>query len=239
MGRVLLGRLRRETPGDWLMILWVLVTALVVYSYPLVPFERRCVESVHIPLAVLAGIALAHGLVPLLQRRLAGWNRRRVVTVAMALLLAGILPTNIKLLVDGATTDAARIPRGWVEGFAWIRANTPEDARFFTTHRIGMFLARYALRHVHLGHLFVTVDLERKREMAERFFAPDVPDSERLEILRAAGCGWVAADARHAAALRRFDALQVAYDSGDLVIFRFPENPPPPPLPAVIAAPGR
>ena len=229
-GRIVLGRLRRETAGDWLILFWPLVTAIAVYSYPVLPFERRCVEGVHLPLALLAGIALGHGIVPALRRRLAGWSARGVAALVMGLLLAAILPTNIKLVADGAMTREALVPRGWVEGFAWVADNTPEDARLFTSHRTGVFLARYALRHVHHGHWNVTVHVERKRVMADRFFAPDTPDAERLAILRAAGCGWVAADAHQAAAIAGTEGLELAHDAGDLVILRFPKDPPPPPL---------
>ncbi len=229
-GRVVLRRLHRETAGDWLILFWPLVTAVAVYSYPVLPFERRCVEGVHIPLALLAGIALGHGIVPALRRRLSGWSGRGVAALVMALLLAAILPTNIKLLADGAMTGRALIPRGWVEGLAWIERNTPAQARLFTSHRTGIFVARCTLRHVHLGHWNVTADVQRKRAMAERFFAPDTPDAERLAILRAAGCGWVAADARQAAAIAGTEGLELAHDARDLVIYRFPEDPPPPRL---------
>jgi len=229
-GRIALGRRRRETAADWLMIFWVPVTLVAIYSYPVLPFERRCVEGVFLPLAILTGIAMGDRLVPLLRARLQGGGERGAIALAMALLLAGILPTNVKLLVDGALSDEPLIPPGWVAGFAWVTENTPPDARFFTSQRTGGLLARYALRHVHVGHWNLTVDVERKREMARRFFTADTPDAERLAILRASGCGWVAATAGQAAGLEGWDALKIAHDAGDLLVFRFRESPPPPRL---------
>ncbi len=38
VGRIALGEEPRRRPAVWLLVVWVLITALVVYSYPLVPF---------------------------------------------------------------------------------------------------------------------------------------------------------------------------------------------------------
>jgi len=228
IGRGMLRARGRNGPEVWLMIFWVLVTGVAVYSYPVLTFERRCVEGLHLPLTLLAGIGVSDWLVPALQRRLKGWGERRVLVLALALVLAGILPTNLKLLADGATDPEPRIPADWLRSFAWVDANTPPDARIFTHHVVGGFLARYALRHVHLGHWQLTIDVDRKREMSQRFFAPETPDTERLAILRASGCGWVAAPPRPAARLSGVEGLSVVFDAGGLLILRL-DNPPPPP----------
>lgn len=220
----------RRGADAWLIILWPLVTAVAVYSYPLLTFERRCVEGVHLPLALLAGIAVSDWLVPGLRHRLRGWSERRATLLALVIVLAGILPTNVKLIVDDATNREPRIPADWLKGFAWVDAHTPPDARVFTSHRVGSFLTRYALRQVHYGHWQLTIDVDRKRELAERFFAADTPDSERLAILRAAGCGWVAAGRTQAGHLGEVPGLSVAHDAGDLVILRLDDPPPPPRL---------
>ncbi|MGC9320586.1 MAG: hypothetical protein ACP5KN_21305, partial [Armatimonadota bacterium] len=74
-GRLAIGRRRRETARDWLVIFWPLVAAVAAYSYPLVPFERRCVEGLHLPLAILAAAGLAWWIAPWLQSRLRATSR--------------------------------------------------------------------------------------------------------------------------------------------------------------------
>lgn len=70
-GRGVMDDGRRPSPGQFFVI-WLLLTALVAYSWPLVPFERRAVEGAHIPLAMLAGAGVAGRALPWLRRRMSG-----------------------------------------------------------------------------------------------------------------------------------------------------------------------
>jgi len=224
------GAMRREPADDvppappvgQFLVLWALVSVLMAYSYPLVPFERRAVEGIHIPLALLAGAGMAGCVLPWLRDRLAG-SEGRARRLALVLLLVAILPTNVMLLVHGARAQQARIPLGMLQGFEWIEANTPPDARVFTSMTVGQYCCRYALRHVSVGHLQVTVDPQGKQALAEEFFAPGTAQARRREILRESGCGWVAATPGQASALRGLSWLQAVHDTGALVIYRFPE----------------
>ncbi|MGC9316880.1 MAG: hypothetical protein ACP5KN_02445, partial [Armatimonadota bacterium] len=149
---------------------------------------------------------------------------------AIALLLVGVLPTDIALLGRLSTTQEPVIPGDWVRTFEWIEAHAPAEARFMTTHRTGTFLARYASRHVHMGHWHVTVDVERKREMAAQFFAEDTPPERRLAILREAGCGWVAADGEQAILIADTEGLEEARAASEMAVYRLPEPPAAPSL---------
>lgn len=232
MGPRMLRERGRAGADTSFILLWPLIIAVAAYAYPTFTFERRCVEGLHLPLALLAGIAVSDWLVPGLRYRLPRLSYRGATVLALVLVLLGILPTNVKLLVDEALTPEPRLPASWPAAFAWIEANTPSDARVFTGHRVGSFLTRYALRHVHYGHWQLTIDVRRKREMAQRFFAPDTPDAERLKLLRAAGCGWVAATPEAARWVAGIEGLSVAHKTDDLVILRL-ADPPPPPRPAL------
>ncbi len=213
-----------------LALTWIAVTAVAAYSYPIIPFERRAVEGVHIPLAILAGAALGRLVVPWLSQRISGGGltARRA---ALVLLLAAILPTNVKLLIDPAFTDEHCLPRPMVNGFEWIEANTPGDARIFCDMRVGQFACRYALRHVHAGHLQLTVEPDSKRESAREFFAPETAAERRREILREAGCGWVLATGPQLAVTESLPWLEEVFREGATGVYRFSESPPPPRLP--------
>jgi hypothetical protein len=227
VGRFVISRDSRHGPAMWLLVLWPLVTAVMVYSYPLVPFERRGVEGLHIPLAILAGAAMAGWVIPWLRERV---GERRAIGVAMALLLVMILPTNLKLQYDSATTPMGRMPRGWLEAYEWLAEQTPDDARIFTSIRVGQYCARYALRHVYVGHVQVTVDAERKEDLAGEFFRITTAPERRAEILRGSGCGWLAATSGQEPAVKDMPGLEKAYDAGDMVIYRVPDAGPPPRL---------
>ena len=108
--------------ADWLWILWLPAAAIGAYSYPLIPFARRLVEGLHIPLALLAGIGVVHWWEPWLRRRWPALSEAWVRGLCLALLLACILPTNIKLLVDGALSESGSVPTGWMQAFEWLRA---------------------------------------------------------------------------------------------------------------------
>ena len=232
-GWIAIDRSERRSPALWLVALWPLVTAIMVYSYPLVPFERRLVEGVHLPLAILAGIGMSAYLVPWLQR-LTRRNRRHAVRLGLALVLIGILPTNLAIIGRGAVSDLARIPREAQEVFAWVEAQAPPDARFFTDLRTGQHCARYALRHVHLAHDDVTIHAAVKREMVEEFYDPDTSVARREEILREAGCGWVLSPGdRRMQAVEEMPSLRWVAGGDQLSVYRFAESPPPPEMPSV------
>lgn len=228
VGRVTAHRRRGDDAADWLFVLWLLIAALAAYGRVVIPFERRCVEGMHIPLAIFAGVGIADWLVPALRRWLPGLSARRAGALAMALLLVGVLPTSVKLLADSAVGKEPVIPRDWVRGFEWIERNTPRDARVMTDHPTGSFLARYALRHVHYGHWNLTVDVDRKERQAQRFYDPRTPAERRLEILREAGCDWVAVEGGQAGYLTATDGLDVAFASEEFAVLRFAGSPTPP-----------
>lgn len=73
------GWLRDEqrAPERLLMIVWAVLGSLALYSAPLYPFERRCVEGLHLPLAVLAAAGTVRYVLPPLGRWLGSRRRAR------------------------------------------------------------------------------------------------------------------------------------------------------------------
>jgi hypothetical protein len=221
LGMAVILRKVERSAADWLVILWPMVAAIGAYSGPLIKFERRCVEGVHLPLAMLAAVAITGWAAPLLRGRL-GWGERTAQRACLAILLLLILPTNVKLLVDDSLSQEGVIPADWLRAFGWLRDNTQESARVMTPPLVGNFAARYAERRVYAGHRQQTIDYERKRETARRFFDPATPDAERFRILLASRCEFVAADAEHRPALAGWPPLQEVFSSAEMSVYCFP-----------------
>jgi hypothetical protein len=182
----------RWTCADHLIVLWVALTVVAVNAGPLIEFERRCIEGVHIPLALLAAIGVTGWLLPWMRER---WklNETRARRLGLALLLVCILPTNIKLIADGCVSSEAIIPADWVQAFEWIEATTPEDARLLAAPMTGNHAAVIAGRRVYVGHTQQTIDFAAKARAVALFFDADTPTQQRRDILIASGCGWVVA----------------------------------------------
>ncbi len=226
LGAAFLLREYKRSLAQWLVLLWPLVTAIAAYSFPLVKQERRCVEGLHIPLAMLAAIGITGWALPWLRARLPKWSLRAVGVLCMCLLLAFMLPTNVKLLVDDAVSQEGVIPMDWARAFEWLRLSTDEGARVMTSGRVGNFAARYAERQVYAGHFHLTIDFEHKRKAASRFFDPSTPNEERLRILVGSRCDYVAANAEQAKALRGWSELAEVFSSPAMTIYAFPSGGP-------------
>jgi len=214
-------RQEQRSVADWLVLLWPLLAAIAAYSGPLVKFERRCVEGVHLPLAMLAAVGLSRWALPWLSARLRSWSQPAVHRLCLGLLLVFILPTNVKLLVDDALSQEGVIARDWLRGFDWLRTNTDSEARVMTPPRVGNFGGRYAERRVYVGHRQQTIDFERKWEIVRRFFEPATSHDQRRSIMIASGCGHVAADGERAAALMGWGDIEEVFASAEMTIYRF------------------
>jgi len=183
--------LRRRPPsaGQVLFLVWIVVGAAALYSSPLIPFERRCVEGLHLPLAMMAGL----GLDALLGR----WASRittgaRPVTMLLSVLLFVLLfPTNAGLQLRQMHNPGRTIPRAWVDGFRLIKRSSAPTDSILCPLEIGNSAARYALRPVYLGHTYQTIHFQAKSELVATFFSPEASIGEMSSILRRTGARFV------------------------------------------------
>ena len=218
-GLVILRHRQQRACADWLIIGWVAMTAVMVNAGPVISFERRCIEGLHIPLSLLAAIGMTGWLMPWLQKR---WrlDERRARQVAMAALLVCILPTNIKLLADGFVAGQAVIPADWVGAFGWLAHNTAPEDCMLTSPLVGNHLAWMAVRPVYVGHTQQTIDFERKAGEVERFFDAHTSPARREELLAKTGCRWVIAHDSQRQAADELPDLQRVYGNATVSIYR-------------------
>lgn len=166
----------------WMLTLWVVAIFILVYL-PF-DFQRRLIESVHIPLALLAATAG----VGLYQKA-----RKRSWMLASGLAIFGIvfLPmTNEQLVLQDFLDYSTKkeypyyIPQDDMAGFGWIKENVAEDQIVFSSFYSGNFIPAYSGRRVFVGHGPQTIFLQEKFDLMTTFFDEATEDVWRKEFLR-------------------------------------------------------
>jgi hypothetical protein len=175
--------------------MWILTAALLLYS-PLPP-QRRFIQGVHVPLAVLAAAGFVQIVLPRWQNgRL--WQRlithpryetaklRRFVIVLFLLFMSF---SNIYLWLDvtriAAVTqpDLFFRPVAEVQAANWLRENVPGTAVILGSYQTGNFVAAQAGQRVVLGHWAETVDIMAKETAVNQFFSSSTSNAWRQDLL--------------------------------------------------------
>ncbi len=193
-GVVAVARRREWTPATTLCAAWVVAAAVLAHGAPLVPWERRAVEGVHIAV-VLLGVA---GIGPWLLRR-----TPRTAAVVVAALVAASLPTNVTLLVHESTAwNPGQVPSDWGALVDTVR-RLPEPRTVFTDARRAMHLAAFAGARVFAAHPELTPRFGRKMKEIEDFYDPDRTWEDRARVVRDSGCRYLVLDRADARAMGR------------------------------------
>ena len=177
-------------PGMWwalrqpartpLLPLWVLVVAPLLYAPSVFSIERRFLEGLHVPLAVLAGAGFVHYLLPVVR------DDRRLRFGGL-LLLGLSLPSSLLLLAQAVLLPLLDAPNsiytpGEMAAFHWLAAHSNEDDVILSSYEIGSALPAYTGRRVFMGHWTETIDLAQKRAQAHTFFDGGAPAARRRLI---------------------------------------------------------
>ncbi len=186
-------RLRRGAgAGLRLPVVWVLVTALLLYA-PL-PTQRRFLLGVQVPLAALAAAGLEQGRQWWLRRGGTAGRWRWLFTAVLSFsalthalfvlsAITSVTPTARPRLFLGADELAA---------LAWLREQPPETVILAAFPSGGQAVA-FSGRRAYLGHWIETPDFEARSQQVSAFFDPAaMSDAERLALLEGAGidCVW-------------------------------------------------
>ncbi len=116
-----------DPQGFGLMLVWMASSFAAAYL-PL-PFQRKLIMGVHVPLSILAGVTVAYWL-----RNRTGWRWALPLLVTVAILA----PTNVYCLYrdvldlrgNRTTYNTIRpyLRQGEVQAMEWLRKNAPQDA---------------------------------------------------------------------------------------------------------------
>ncbi len=184
---------RPETAVLWI---WVVAAALLLYA-PLNP-QRRFVQGVQAPLAILSALGFVDVLLPHLARS-RPWqklvaNPRYSTEGMFRLLIAGFLLfmslSNLYVLASVSTSAVVQQPdplfrsADELDAVQWVRANLPETAVILTAYQSGNYIAGQGAARVVLGHWAETVDYEGKTAVVNEFFNAETDNTRRQAILQ-------------------------------------------------------
>jgi hypothetical protein len=170
--------IRRRSKADLFLLAWVIVYGLLLYA----PFslQRRLVMGLHVPLCVLAAMALSRYVLPRFSLA-----RRTLILGALIVLL---MPSNLLLLMASMAGAAQQDSRLYlyqdeVEAMTWLEENTQSTAVVLASPEMGLFIPAWAGNRVLYGHPFETIEAEKKRTLAEMFYQAQTGESIRRGII--------------------------------------------------------
>jgi hypothetical protein len=158
---------RRRSNWDILLLVWIGVTALLLYAP--IALQRRLSLGLHIPIGLLAAIGMS-----LIVRGV--WARR--------LIMAATLATSILIVVVLIAGAASRSPSIYLttDEFAamtWLHDHARFDDVVLAAPGTGAFIPAFAGQRVVYGHPYETVDAEQQKQLVTDFFAGQ--NSEALQ----------------------------------------------------------
>ncbi len=176
--------------------LWILVVALLLYT-PITQ-QRRFVEGVQVPLAILAAVGLCEVVLPRLARTrllialsqrpnysVAGLQRLIVVCLVALAGLASfyVWISSIALLGFVQPYPLFRPPLE-LQAMDWLRAHTSPNEVVLSAYWTGSFIPARAGNRVFVGQRYETIGFDEKRAAAEKFFDAATDDAWRVARLR-------------------------------------------------------
>jgi hypothetical protein len=177
--------------------LWTWVVVAIVLLYTPVNPQRRFVEGLQIPLAILTTIGLFEWVLPWLGntrlfRSLAHYPRYSVaglqklvvaLFIAFASLISLFIYTATLLSLTGEQPYPLFRPLAEAEAMSWLKTNTAEDDVILSAYWTGSWLPSQTGRPVVIGHFYETAYFAEKLIQSERFFAATTPHEWRRELM--------------------------------------------------------
>jgi len=178
------------------LALWLVLGLALIYAP--VPFQRKLAEGIHIPVILLAALALER----LIPTAIARWR-----LPAAALLLALTLPSNI-LFAARAVRDLRTNNQAYLGNLMpplYLRPDQYGSLRWLDDHAsrsdvllcssfLGSCAPSLADARVYLGHWAETLHFSRKVSDLSHFLRADTPDSARRALCRREGITYVLRD---------------------------------------------
>jgi hypothetical protein len=180
--------LRHRRPADLFLLSWV-GGALALLYVPF-PLQRRFITGLHVPLTLLATMALEQTF----------WSRVRPrLRAPLTGLLVGLTAlTNLFVpLIAVAGVAQGRLPlvmsRDIADACAWLGEHTAWTDTVLAPPELGEFIPAWAGNRVVYGHPFETIDAETKEAEVAHFFSPEATPTERRALLHRYGVRYVLA----------------------------------------------
>lgn len=176
--------------------IWILVVAILLYM-PITQ-QRRFIEGVQVPLAILAAFGLCDVALPWLARArvfvalsqrpnysVAGLQRLIIVCVVALTSLASFYVWSSSIVLLGFVQPYPLFrPNAELHAMDWLRANTSLREAVLSAYWTGSFIPARAGNRVFVGQRYETIRFDEKRAAAEKFFNITTDDAWRIALLR-------------------------------------------------------
>ena len=189
------GKRPSSRPQFALLWAWIFTAALLLYS-PLNP-QRRFIQGVHVPLAILAAAGFVQVILPhwkesevwqkiVSRPRYETAKLQRFVIVLFLLFMSF---SNLYLWLDVNRIAALTQPDLFfrpiieTEGINWLRENASNTAVVLGSYQTGNYIAAQTGQRVVLGHWAETVDFPGKETAVNQFFNSNTSDVWRQDLL--------------------------------------------------------
>ncbi len=216
-------KMKRENSTDirWdFLAVWAVVQSFLMYA-PLL-FQRRLVEGLSFPLAILAAPALESALGKLRSIPRAGAIAVVAAVFASSNALSVARDIKMQTLND---PPVFYLSRGEAEAIGWLRGRASPGTAVLSSGNAGNVLAGLCRCQVYIGHWNLTLD-ELKKEKEVSDFYRSMSDAERLRFLENHGIAyvWYGPVERQASSLREDGVLKEAFSNEDVKIFRISDT---------------
>jgi hypothetical protein len=156
--------IRRRRDSDWLIVLWSVGTAALLYA----PFslQRRLVMALIFPLGMLATM----GWFTLrLDRRL---SARLVIALAS---LTHVFLIAITLVGAWTGSEVLFMTKDERAALDWLARSAPPDALVIAAPQTGLYIPAWTGRRVYYGHRFDTANAEQRKAQLAAFYRDGEP----------------------------------------------------------------
>lgn len=166
---------KSNTPFIFLV---VLVIVQVIFIHLPLPFAKRYVEGLFLPLAVFSVVAIDW----FISRIKLGWSSNIVYVNFFIYLSLGVI-ANYLLLFIWLPNAYVYKPIGEKEGMVFLDENSKPDDRIFSLPISGTYIPGYADVKIFVGQNSQTPDFERKSRIVEAYYSGELAIRERNLIL--------------------------------------------------------
>ncbi len=178
--------------------LWLWIGAVALLLYAPITQQRRFVEGVQAPLAILAALGLCDAVLPWLARtrvfvalsqrpNYSAAGLQRLIVVCL-IALAGLSSFYVWLsgvaLLGFVQPYPLFRPTLELQAMDWLCAHTSPSDAVLSAYWTGSFIPARAGNRVFVGQRYETIRFEDKRAAAEKFFSAATDDAWRVALLR-------------------------------------------------------
>lgn len=187
------------------MFLWIWLGVVAVLLY--LPFnaQRRFVEGVQIPLAILATIGLRETVLPRIRfarlfqslARRPGYSDRGLVRLLVVFFVGAAGLSSFFLYASALVTNGVLQSYPFfrsqqeLAAMDWLRANARREDLVFSSYYAGAWLPYRADTRAYVGQYYETVNFFEKVRTVDSFFDARTDDAARESLLRDMGASYV------------------------------------------------